>query len=141
MPPSHNGIAPVLRTGPFGLPGSIPGGGVYSKKKMGKKILWVIGIFLLIGIFFLLGMNYGNSNLSVTGNAVYTSDDKDRLDLLENKLENLMVEFDSSGKNETNFQVKSEEIIGGVVWLMGIFMVSRKASEKNVGLGVMRNVR
>ena len=28
MPPSHNGIAPVLRTGPYGPPGSIPGGGV-----------------------------------------------------------------------------------------------------------------
>ena len=28
MPPSHNGIAPVLRTGPLWLPGSIPGGGV-----------------------------------------------------------------------------------------------------------------
>jgi hypothetical protein len=27
-PPSHNGSAPVLNTGPFGHPGSIPGGGV-----------------------------------------------------------------------------------------------------------------
>jgi hypothetical protein len=31
MPPSHSGIAPVLRTGPFGLAGSIPAGGVEHK--------------------------------------------------------------------------------------------------------------
>ena len=27
-PPSHNGIAPALRAGPYGHPGSTPGGGV-----------------------------------------------------------------------------------------------------------------
>ena len=29
-PLSHNGSAPALRAGPFGLPGSIPGGGVFG---------------------------------------------------------------------------------------------------------------
>lgn len=32
VPPSHNGIAPALRAGPFGQPGSIPGGGVHFSK-------------------------------------------------------------------------------------------------------------
>ena len=35
MPPSHNGIAPALRAGPFGHPGSTPGGGVlFAKGKL-----------------------------------------------------------------------------------------------------------
>lgn len=37
MPPSHNGIAPVLRTGPLRLPGSIPGGGVHNMKNKYNK--------------------------------------------------------------------------------------------------------
>ena len=42
MPPSHNGIAPVLRTGPLWLPGSIPGGGVFSTMEKRKSVEEVI---------------------------------------------------------------------------------------------------
>ena len=46
MPPSHNGIAPVLRTGPYGLPGSIPGGGVEQKGRDENNKLQIFILYL-----------------------------------------------------------------------------------------------
>jgi len=36
MPPWDNGTPPALRAGPFGHPGSIPGGGVLINKRFRK---------------------------------------------------------------------------------------------------------
>ena len=38
MPLSHNGSAPALRAGPFGLAGSIPAGGVFYSLKASRTL-------------------------------------------------------------------------------------------------------
>ncbi len=44
MPVSHNGSAPAWSAGPFGLPGSIPGAGVFQEENLSLVLEFIQGL-------------------------------------------------------------------------------------------------